>query len=129
MGARLRCEIFPNDLDRTLRFYVDVLGFDVVRDERDADPPYLAMTRGVVHVGAVAGPPIPDAGVRRPPVGVELVLEVDDLDGEHSRIRATGWPLVEDLIARPWGLRDFRLQDPDGYYWRVTELAARDDPV
>jgi len=34
--------------------------------------------------------------------------------------------LTEGLEARPWGLRDFRLLDPDGYYWRITERAARE---
>jgi catechol 2,3-dioxygenase-like lactoylglutathione lyase family enzyme len=121
--AELRCEIFPSDLDRTLRFYVDVLAFGVVRDERDADPPYLALARGDVHVGAVPRPPVPDPGVRRPPVGVELVLEVDDVDAEHARVSATGWPLADDMTRRPWGLRDFRVLDADGYYWRITERA------
>ena len=55
--------------------------------------------------------------------GVELVLEVDDLDEEHARVTAAGWPLAEDLADRPWGLRDFRLLDPSGYYWRVTSRA------
>jgi catechol 2,3-dioxygenase-like lactoylglutathione lyase family enzyme len=129
MGVTLRCEIFPSDLDRTLRFYVDVLSFDVVRDERRADPPYVAMRRADVHVGAAARPPIPNAADRRPPTGVELVLEVDDVDTEHDRIRATGWPITEDPALRSWGLRDFRLLDPDGYYWRITERAPRHDPA
>ena len=33
--------------------------------------------------------------------GVELVLEVDDLDEEHARVTAAGWPLAEDLADRP----------------------------
>jgi hypothetical protein len=28
--------------------------------------------------------------------------------------------LAEPLTDRPWGLRDFRVVDPDGYYLRVT---------
>jgi lactoylglutathione lyase len=122
VGAGVRCEIFPSDLDRTLRFYVDVLGFDVVRDERLAEAPYLALRRGDVRLGAAARAPIPDAEARRPPIGVELVLEVDDVVAEHDRISATAWPMTESLTGRPWGLRDFRLVDPDGYYWRITEM-------
>jgi len=121
VSARLRCEIFPSDLDRTVRFYAVVLGFDIVRDERHADPPYVAMRRADVHLGAVNRPPTAEPEVRQPPTGVELVLEVDDLDAEHGRISTTGWPMTEDLTLRPWGLRDFRLLDPDGYYWRITE--------
>jgi lactoylglutathione lyase len=121
VGARLRCEIFPSDLDRTLQFYVDVLGFEVVRDERQADAPYLALRRADVQLGAAVRGSIPDAEARRPPIGVELVLEVDDIDAEHDRISATAWPIAEGLAPRPWGLRDFRLVDPDGYYWRITQ--------
>jgi lactoylglutathione lyase len=124
VGAAFRCEIFPSDVERTLRFYVDVLAFDVVRDERRAAPPYLAMCRGDVRLGAAARPPIADPAARLPPTGVELVLEVDDVGAEHARIAATGWPILEAQTLRPWGLRDFRLVDPDGYYWRITELRS-----
>jgi lactoylglutathione lyase len=121
VGAAFRCEIFPSDVDETLRFYVDVLAFDVVRDERRADPPYLALRRGDVRLGAAARPPVADPAARQPPTGVELVLEVDDVDAEHGRVAATGWPVLEAPTLRPWGLRDFRLLDPDGYFWRITE--------
>ncbi len=61
---------------------------------------------------------VPEA--RRPPVGVELVLEVDDLDFERERVAEAGWPVADKITERPWGLSDFRLLDPDGYYWRIT---------
>lgn len=120
MTATLRCEIFPADLDLTVDFYVRVLAFTLLRDERHDKVAYIYLRRGAVFVGAlgVSGP-APDAA-RRPPVGVELVLEVDDLDAERERIVAAGWPLDDDLTEQPWGLRDFRLLDPDGYYWRIT---------
>ena len=64
-----------------------------------------------------------DSSHRRPPVGVELVLEVDDVDAELERVRMSGWPIDEQLQERPWGLRDFRLIDPSGYYLRLTNCA------
>jgi lactoylglutathione lyase len=124
MAAALRCEIFPADLDATVAFYVSVLGFELVRDERDRPSAYVALARDTVRVGAAARPEVRDRGQRRPVTGVELVLEVDDLDEEHARVTAAGWPLTEDLADRPWGLRDFRLLDPSGYYWRITGRPA-----
>jgi catechol 2,3-dioxygenase-like lactoylglutathione lyase family enzyme len=124
MAATLRCEIFPADLDATVSFYVSVLVFELVRDERDQPWPYVALERGTVRVGAAARPEVPDRTQRRPVTGVELVLEVDDLDEEYARVTAARWPLAEDLADRPWGLRDFRLLDPSGYYWRITGRAA-----
>jgi hypothetical protein len=37
-----------------------------------------------------------------------------------DRVVAAGWPLEEDLQDRPWGLTDFRILDPGGYYLRIT---------
>ena len=120
----MRCEIFPADLDATVQFYVEVLGFCLVRDERRAQSAYVALERGQVRVGAAARPEVGDREMRRPPLGVELVLEVDDLDAERRRAAAANWPVTEDVMVRPWGLRDFRLLDPSGYYWRITSSSV-----
>lgn len=119
----LRFEIFPRDLDATIDFYTRVLGFSVTRDERGDPAAYAALRRGSVRVGA-ARRPVPVAPAERhPPVGVELVLEVDDAAAERDRVVAAGWPLEEDLQDRPWGLTDFRILDPAGYYLRITDRA------
>ncbi|HEY9306450.1 MAG TPA: VOC family protein, partial [Microbacterium sp.] len=83
---------------------------------------YVALELGRVRVGAAWRPSV-DAAPRRPPVGVELVLETDDLDAARRRIADEGWPVDDDVQAQPWGLRDFRVLDPSGYYWRLTEHA------
>jgi lactoylglutathione lyase len=120
MPTTVRCEIFPADLDATADFYVDVLGFRLARDERGTNVPYLALERDEVRLGAAQRPMPPRREPRRPPIGVELVLEVDDLLADRERVAAAGWPVTEEIASRPWGLRDFRLLDPDGYYWRIT---------
>jgi lactoylglutathione lyase len=121
MGMSMRFEIFPADLNATAAFYTTVLGFELTRDERDADRQYLALKRDGVQVGAAARPEVLDRHCRRPPTGVELVFEVDDVDSVFEHVRVAGWPTEEELVERPWGLRDFRLLDPSGYYLRITE--------
>lgn len=115
----LRVEIFPADLDATVTFYTNVLGFSLVTDQR-ATHEYVFMGRDNVRIGAAARPGPAVGEARRPPSGVELVLEVDDIVEERDRVVAQGWPLEEDLCERPWGLTDFRLLDPCGYYLRLT---------
>ena len=56
-------------------------------------------------------------------LGVEIVMEVDDLGTAHRRVLDSGHPVFEPPQRRPWGLRDFRIVDPDGYYLRVTSRA------
>jgi len=124
VSATLRCEIFPADLDATVDFYVRVLAFRVIRDERASDHPYVALERGKVRLGATARTEVADRGPRRPPTGVELVLEVESLNAERKRVVVSGWPVVEEITDRPWGLADFRLLDPSGYYWRITEASS-----
>jgi len=120
----LRCEIFPDDLDAVLDFYTRVLGFGVIQDERGDPEAYVAFQRGSVQVGALAAAVPAAPAARRPPVGIELVLEVDDVAAERDRVAAAGWPLEADLQLQSWGLTDFRILDPAGHYLRITSRAT-----
>jgi lactoylglutathione lyase len=115
----LRIELFPHDLARAVRFYVDVLRFEIVKDERRAESPYVSLQRGSVKLGLAQREEDDMSPGRRPPTGVEIVMEVPDLSAEYERVRSM-WPLEEELTRRPWGLSDFRLLDPAGYYLRIT---------
>lgn len=118
--AALRVEVFVADLDAFVDFYTQVLGFAVTDDRRTTDSPYAAVALGSARIGAVRAWGEVDAAARSVPTGTELVLEVDDVEAAHRRAAASGWPVAEGLTERPWGLRDFRLFDADGYYVRVT---------
>jgi len=116
----LRIELFPEDMDRFVDFYTRVLRFRLVRDERDAAFPYVAVQRGSVHIGASKAWEQSNAQHRRPPAGVEIVLELDDLEAEERSVAGAGWALERPITLQPWGARDFRLLDPDGYFLRIT---------
>lgn len=116
MGATLRIEIFPADVEASLAFYA-ALGFEVVG--RKEGPPYASIARDDVRIGMVQAPAQP-AEHRAVPIGTEVVIAVDDIRAERDRIVAAGIELAEDLQDREWGLTDFRVHDPDGYYLRIT---------
>jgi heme-degrading monooxygenase HmoA len=42
------------------------------------------------------------------------------VDALFAAVRASGAEVDAEPADQPWGLRDFRLRDPDGYYLRVT---------
>ena len=121
----LRLELFVEDMDAAIDFYTRVLGFEFVRSE----PGYYASLRNgavVLGLGPVSKLPAQggyftrDIADQRRGLGVEIVLEVDDVDAWRRRVLASGCPVFELLQERPWGLRDFRIVDPDGYYLRST---------
>lgn len=118
--VEVRFELFPADLDRFVDFYVRVLRFELAADRRHEEQPYVYLRRGGVRIGALQAWQPVDPQVRSVPYGVEIVIEVDDLAAERDAVLAAGHPLAEDIRARPWGLEDFRLFDPDGYYLRFT---------
>ncbi len=124
MKMTMRCEIFPQNLDVIVDFYTRVLNFSVTKDQRDDKDAYVALRRGEVHIGASQRPLPAAPAERRPPTGVELVLEVDDVVVERDRVVAAGWPLEEDLQRRAWGLTDFRILDPAGYFLRITDRTS-----
>jgi catechol 2,3-dioxygenase-like lactoylglutathione lyase family enzyme len=115
---RLRLELFVDDVQRSIDWYVEVLGFVAIH----ADPDYASLQRGDAVIGLGQGRS--QAGdLLKPGAGVEIVLELDNraaLELAAGRVADTGWPLAEPPTDQPWGLRDFRIVDPDGYYLRIT---------
>ena len=124
-----RIELFVADVDASIRFYEAALGFRVERREAD----YASLRRGAAVLGLAPieklpprgeGPGFTQESVRAARgAGVEIVLEVDDLDAALPQAEGSGYALAKPLQGRPWGLRDFRIADPDGYYIRVTTAA------
>lgn len=52
--------------------------------------------------------------------GVEIVIIVNDID-ELYKSATTFAKIVEPLHVQPWDLKDFRIEDPFGFYIRFTE--------
>lgn len=119
-------ELHVPDFGPAKQFY-GALGFAVAREEHGPDDGYLVMVHGADVLRFWPGS---EAAERRGHFGrypanargygVEIVLTFDDLDAAFSRVGTMG-TVVEPLRLRPWGLRDFRVMDPYGFYVRCTE--------
>jgi lactoylglutathione lyase len=122
---RVRLELFVEDMETSIGFYTRVLGFEVARNEPGD---YASLRNGDVVLGIGPIPKLSEEGgyftrdiaSSRRGLGVEIVLEVEDVNEWHRRVVASGHPVSEPPQKRPWGLRDFRIVDPDGYYLRLT---------
>jgi predicted enzyme related to lactoylglutathione lyase len=122
----LRLELFVEDIERSVDFYIGVLGF--TRGPTTAT--YIPVQRGRVVFGIGLARNLPpqhplrQSADERLGIGVEIVLEVADVDAVYRAVIDAGWPVHTPVEERPWGLRDFRLSDPDGYYIRVTSTGG-----
>jgi catechol 2,3-dioxygenase-like lactoylglutathione lyase family enzyme len=98
----------PSDLDRSRRFYRDVLGLAIYREFGPPGDP------GVVFF---LGPGLPGvSGHTAGPAGhsVMIWIQVRDVHAEHARLATAGVPIIRGPATAPWGLTEMWIQDPDG---------------
>ncbi|REG10522.1 putative glyoxalase superfamily protein PhnB [Pelolinea submarina] len=118
-----RFELFVDDLPASIDFYHRVLQFTVGEQHSDKFTP---ITNGNVRIGLNlrsalrVDHPIQAVEGERLGRGIEMVLEVDDVAAMYEHVLSENWPLAAELQQRPWGLTDFRVVDPSGYYLRIT---------
>jgi catechol 2,3-dioxygenase-like lactoylglutathione lyase family enzyme len=105
-GARLS-HIFAHvaDLAASRRFYVELLGLEVLVEEGG----YLRVGNADGwHMGIEQGEPV---GAE----GIELVIRVADVDEAFERLANAGIAFDTPPTATDWGARHAWLRDPSGY--------------
>jgi catechol 2,3-dioxygenase-like lactoylglutathione lyase family enzyme len=112
-------EVF--DMPTSIRFYRDLLGFEVVRAEPRGDDCGWALLRLtdaelMLNTAYEAGerPPAPDPDRVRSHRDTTLFFGCPDVDGAYAHLRARGVEVAEPVV-RPYGMRQLALRDPDGY--------------
>ena len=119
-------EFFVRDMEASLRFYSDGLGFAILRRE----PDFAVAALGDAHVLLALPEASPeaeaasaiDAWLASGPrgVGVNVRIMVDDVDAMYRRAREIGATVVWEIDDRYYGLRDFIIADPDGFFLRFA---------
>ena len=108
----------PSDLDRSRRFYRDLLGLAIYREFGPPDDPGLVFVlgQGFLEVsGHAAGPP---------GRSVMIWIQVRDVRAEHARLDAAGVPIIREPALEPWGLIEMQIGDPDGIRIVLVEVPA-----
>src|SRR5699024_3385700 len=52
-----------------------------------------------------------------------MILESDDVDADHARLREAGVEIIEESSSRPYG-RDMAVRDPFGNQIRITQYVS-----
>jgi catechol 2,3-dioxygenase-like lactoylglutathione lyase family enzyme len=136
MIPRVVPELDVSDLDLSRRFYVEVCGFNVRYERPEERFLYLDLGGAHLMLEEAGGPGrrFGTAPLERPfGRGMNLQIEVADVDALHARVRADGAPVPIPLEEKRYrrdaeevGNRQFVCADPDGYLLRFfTDLGAR----
>ena len=108
MWKALAPELPVADVRVSQAWYRDVLGFDV------------AFTWEQSYGGVCSGPVrIHLCRADEPGSGQVYCLEVGDPDALHARCREAGARIVSPPEDKPWGMREFTVEDPDGHRLRI----------
>jgi catechol 2,3-dioxygenase-like lactoylglutathione lyase family enzyme len=108
----------PADLDRSRRFYRDVLGLAVYREFGPADDPGVVFFLGQGLLEVSGHGPGPSGGP------VMIWLQVRDVRAEHGRLAAAGARVLREPADEPWGLTEMWIEDPDGVRIVLVEVPA-----
>ena len=105
-----------NDLEKSLAFYRDVVGFAVEeRWERDGKLAGVSLKAGDVTF-MIGQDDWKKGRDRKKGEGFRIYCDtVHDVDKLAAKIKAKGGTLDTEPQDQPWGSRDFSLSDPDGF--------------
>jgi catechol 2,3-dioxygenase-like lactoylglutathione lyase family enzyme len=108
----------PSSLDRSRRFYRDLLGLAICREFGPPDDPGLVFFLGQGLLEVSGHGPGPAAGP------VMIWVQVRDVRAEHSRLAAAGVRVLREPAVEPWGLIEMWIEDPDGVRIVLVEVPA-----
>jgi catechol 2,3-dioxygenase-like lactoylglutathione lyase family enzyme len=114
-------QFLVDKLDDSLAFYEKRLGFsrDFVYEGF-----YASVSRDRAAIHLKCAPKLEAERVhRRSGEHLDAYLAVSGVGELHDELVGRGAPITRPLEQRPWGTRDFYVEDPDGYILCFSEAA------
>jgi GNAT superfamily N-acetyltransferase len=113
--ARAVPELPVANVTESAAFYRDVLGFKI--DWTWGENDYGAVSRDdtVLYLCAASGAIVPHT----------CIINVTSVDPLCAEWRAKGAKIVFDVEDKPWGLREFTVEDNSGHRFRVSQPSVK----
>jgi catechol 2,3-dioxygenase-like lactoylglutathione lyase family enzyme len=95
------------DIEKSLDFYSRIPGAEIVIPVQGKGQHRFAMVQlGEGRIGLLTGVP---------QMKFHIEIDASDLDGMYEALKKRGFKPEGPPEERPWGERDMRVMDPDGY--------------
>jgi|GEM_PF-488192 len=127
----LLADLFVEDVEKSIAYYVDVLGFELKGKESAegvgvfwgwvalGDGQIMFGSRESAYKGTYAKPVEFRQGLENNQWGIGVSLHfrdaTPDLDAYYEQVKGRGARIVDELRTTPYGWRLFTVQDLDGY--------------
>ena len=127
--------IYVRDVDRSVAFYRDLLGFEVRMDVGYEGMRWITVgPPGQPDTAIVLSPPAVDPAItddeRRmiqemmaKGTYATVVLQTDDIDGLFERLQASDAEVIQEPVDQPYGVRDCAFRDPAGNHVRINQAS------
>jgi uncharacterized glyoxalase superfamily protein PhnB len=122
LGNLLSVSLTVNDLEKSLAWYRDVLGFTIAQSyEREGRRMAVSLRAGD-DVRILLTQDDGAKGLdRQKGVGFSMQITTDqNIDETAQRIVDAGGVIEAPPVDTPWGARMFRLRDPDGFRFTIS---------
>jgi lactoylglutathione lyase len=126
--SKLTPNLLVSSVARSLDFYVDVLGFDRGMTVPGQAPFRFAQeTAGPVEIflndASTVAKESPQLAGQAFGGGNTMFIEVEGIDALHEAI-APKTKIVMPLVTQWYGMREFAIEDPDGYVMTFAQRVA-----
>jgi len=113
------------NMKQTIQFYRDSLGFQMGMAFPDADnPEYADLSKDGMVIMLVLAQNVGIGAEARLGTGVNLYMQIDgDIDDYCNELKNKGVKFIVDIKDEPFGIRDFTVEDIDGYKLTFNQIS------
>jgi uncharacterized glyoxalase superfamily protein PhnB len=116
------------NVEETIEFYKNILGFEtgmVFPDENN--PEYADLSKDGMVMMFLLAKNMDIGSDEKLGIGVNLYMEIDgDIDEYYAELKNKSAKIVYDINDEHFGVRDFAIEDIDGYQLTFNRLIKRD---
>lgn len=110
--SRIAPEVPVQHLREAIDYYLQKLGFELAVEFADGSYAIVERDGVAVHLFEQG------EALQRP---VSFHVFTRGLDDLHGELRSRGADISQDIVRKPWGNRDFRVNDCSGNVLKFTE--------
>jgi uncharacterized glyoxalase superfamily protein PhnB len=113
------------NMKQTIQFYRDSLGFNIGMAFPDADnPEYADLSKDGMVLMFIPAQNVGIGSKQKLGTGVNLYMQIDgDINEYYRELKNKGVKIAVDIKDEPYGIRDFTVEDIDGYKLTFNQVS------